>query len=62
MLLRKISIRLHSLLDEEPIVEYLNSNIILLRWLISEGYGMLELLKEELKMEQWLAKSCPYEA
>ena len=44
------------LLDEEPIVEYLNSNIILLRWLISEGYGDARTLERRAqKMEQWLA-------
>ena len=38
------------LLDEAPIIEYLNSNIVLLRWLISEGYGDARTLeKEELK-------------
>ena len=44
------------LLDEDPIKEYLNSNIILLRWLISEGYGDARTLERRaLKMEQWLA-------
>ena len=44
------------LLDEDPIIEYLNSNIILLRWLISEGYGDARTLERRaLKMEQWLA-------
>lgn len=26
-------------LNKEPIVEYLNSNIVLLKWMIAEGYG-----------------------
>merc|ERR1712139_229570 len=26
-------------LDKEPIIEYLNSNIVMLKWMISEGYG-----------------------
>ncbi len=44
------------LLNEDPIVEYLNSNIILLRWLISEGYGDARTLERRAqKMEQWLA-------
>ena len=44
------------LLDEDPIIEYLNSNIILLRWLISEGYGDARTLERRAqKMEQWLA-------
>ena len=44
------------LLGEDPIIEYLNSNIILLRWLISEGYGDARTLERRAqKMEQWLA-------
>ncbi|GIS48724.1 MAG: hypothetical protein Ct9H90mP22_3120 [Gammaproteobacteria bacterium] len=44
------------LLDEEPILEYLKSNIVLLRWLISEGYGDERALweKKAQKMEQWI--------
>ena len=43
------------LLDEAPIIEYLNSNIILLRWLISEGYGDPRTLERRAqKMEQWI--------
>ena len=26
-------------LDEDPIKEYLNSNMTLLKWMIAEGYG-----------------------
>ncbi|MGU0044597.1 hypothetical protein ACVXHA_30120 [Escherichia coli] len=26
-------------LNKEPIIEYLNSNIVLLKWMIAEGYG-----------------------
>ena len=44
------------LLGEDPIIEYLNSNIILLRWLISEDYGDARTLERRAqKMEQWLA-------
>ncbi|MEL0309821.1 MAG: bifunctional aconitate hydratase 2/2-methylisocitrate dehydratase, partial [Gammaproteobacteria bacterium] len=40
------------LLDEEPILEYLKSNIVLLRWLISEGYGDARTLERRAqKME-----------
>jgi len=43
------------LLDEAPIIEYLNSNIVLLRWLISEGYGDPRTLERRAqKMEQWI--------
>ena len=43
------------LLDEEPIVEYLKSNIVLLRWLISEGYGDARTLERRAqKMEAWV--------
>ena len=42
-------------LNEEPIREYLNSNIVLLRWLISEGYGDERTLERRAQsMEQWL--------
>merc|ERR1712176_279385 len=26
-------------LDKEPIIEYLNSNVIMLKWMIAQGYG-----------------------
>jgi len=43
------------LLGEEPITEYLKSNIVLLRWLISEGYGDSRTLERRAqKMEEWL--------
>ena len=43
------------LLDEEPILEYLKSNIVLLRWLISEGYGDARTLERRAqKMEKWI--------
>ena len=43
------------LLEEEPILEYLKSNIVLLRWLISEGYGDARTLERRAqKMEQWI--------
>ena len=43
------------LLDEAPIIEYLNSNIVLLRWLISEGYGDPRTLERRAqKMEEWI--------
>ena len=42
-------------LNEEPIREYLQSNIILLRWLISEGYEDEKTLERRAQaMESWL--------
>merc|ERR1719386_178002 len=42
-------------LNQEPIVEYLNSNITLLKWMISEGYSDPRTLKRRIaKMEAWL--------
>jgi aconitate hydratase 2/2-methylisocitrate dehydratase len=42
-------------LDKEPIIEYLNSNIILLRWMITNGYGDARTLERRAKaMEDWL--------
>lgn len=43
-------------LDKAPIIEYLNSNIVLLKWMISEGYGDVRTLERRIKeMEAWLA-------
>ncbi|MDO6407779.1 bifunctional aconitate hydratase 2/2-methylisocitrate dehydratase [Pantoea phytobeneficialis] len=43
-------------LDKEPIIEYLNSNIVLLKWMISEGYGDRRTLERRVEgMEKWLA-------
>jgi len=43
-------------LDEEPIKEYLSSNIVLLKWMISEGYGDVRTLGRRIgKMEAWLS-------
>jgi len=44
-------------LPEEAIAEYLTSNITLLRWMISEGYGDARTLERRAQaMEAWLAK------
>jgi len=44
-------------LDPEPIAEYLNSNITMLKWMISEGYGDKRTLERRIaSMEGWLAK------
>ncbi|SFK23484.1 aconitase [Candidatus Pantoea symbiotica] len=43
-------------LDKEPIIEYLNSNIVLLKWMISEGYGDRRTLERRIEgMQKWLA-------
>merc|ERR1719359_38416 len=42
-------------LNKEPIIEYLQSNIVLLKWMVSEGYGDPRTLKRRVaKMEEWL--------
>lgn len=44
-------------LPENVIAEYLKSNITLLRWMISEGYGDARTIGRRVKrMEEWLAK------
>lgn len=44
-------------LSKETIAEYLTSNMTLLRWMISEGYGDKRTLERRAqKMEAWLAK------
>ena len=43
------------LLDEDPIAEYLHSNITLLRWMIDNGYGDARTLERRARqMEEWL--------
>ena len=43
-------------LDKEPVIEYLTSNITLLKWMIAEGYEDARSLARRIeKMEQWLA-------
>ena len=43
------------LLDEEPIVEYLKSNVTLLRWMIDNHYGDARTLERRTRqMEEWL--------
>lgn len=42
-------------LDKAPIQEYLNSNIVLLKWMIAEGYGDRRTLERRIQgMEKWL--------
>jgi len=43
-------------LNKEPIIEYLNSNVVMLKWMISEGYGDARTLERRIaRMEEWLA-------
>jgi len=43
-------------LDEEPIAEYLTSNITMLKWMITEGYGDVRTIERRIaRMEAWLA-------
>ncbi len=43
-------------LGKEPIIEYLQSNVTLLRWMINEGYGDPRTLERRARaMEEWLA-------
>ena len=43
-------------LDEAPIREYLNSNIVMLKWMISEGYGDVRTIERRIAgMQEWLA-------
>jgi aconitate hydratase 2 / 2-methylisocitrate dehydratase len=43
-------------LGEEPIIEYLTSNITMLKWMISEGYGDVRTISRRIEnMQKWLA-------
>ena len=43
-------------LGKEPIIEYMNSNVTLLKWMISEGYGDARTIGRRIRaMEEWLA-------
>jgi aconitate hydratase 2 / 2-methylisocitrate dehydratase len=42
-------------LGKEPIIEYISSNITLLKWMISEGYGDARTIGRRINaMEEWL--------
>ncbi len=42
-------------LNKEPIIEYLNSNITLLKWMIAEGYDDKRTLERRIaNMQEWL--------
>ncbi|WP_028671432.1 bifunctional aconitate hydratase 2/2-methylisocitrate dehydratase [Saccharospirillum impatiens] len=43
-------------LGEDSVAEYLRSNVVMLRWMISNGYGDARTLERRAKaMEEWLA-------
>jgi len=44
-------------LDKEPIIEYMTSNITLMKWMIANGYQDKRTLERRIKaMEAWIAK------
>jgi aconitate hydratase 2/2-methylisocitrate dehydratase len=50
-------------LGQAPIIEYLTSNVTMLRWMIKEGYGDVRTLERRArKMEEWLANPVLMEA
>ncbi|MAT49990.1 MAG: bifunctional aconitate hydratase 2/2-methylisocitrate dehydratase, partial [Porticoccaceae bacterium] len=50
-------------MSEDSVAEYLRSNVTLLRWMISEGYGDPRTLERRVrKMEEWLANPSLMEA
>lgn len=43
-------------LNKEPIIEYMTSNITMLKWMISEGYGDVRTITRRINsMQEWLA-------
>merc|ERR1711920_347574 len=50
-------------LDKEPIMEYLQSNIVMLKWMVSEGYGdPRTILRRVARMQAWLENPVLMEA
>jgi aconitate hydratase 2 / 2-methylisocitrate dehydratase len=50
-------------MDKAPIIEYMTSNITMLRWMIKEGYGDVRTLERRAqKMEAWIANPILMEA
>ncbi len=42
-------------LNKEPIIEYLKSNVVMLRWMIAEGYGDVRTItRRAAAMEKWM--------
>ncbi|MCE2570747.1 bifunctional aconitate hydratase 2/2-methylisocitrate dehydratase [Motilimonas eburnea] len=43
-------------LNEAPIIEYLNSNIVMLKWMLAEGYGDARTIERRITaMQEWIA-------
>src|SRR6185369_137226 len=43
-------------LDKAPIIEYINSNITMLKWMIARGYSDVRTINRRIEaMEAWLA-------
>ncbi|WP_434341321.1 bifunctional aconitate hydratase 2/2-methylisocitrate dehydratase [Motilimonas cestriensis] len=43
-------------LNEAPIIEYLNSNIVMLKWMLAEGYGDVRTIERRITaMQEWIA-------
>ena len=50
-------------LNKEPIIEYLNSNITLLKWMIANGYQDVKSMQRRIQgMEEWLKNPVLMEA
>ncbi len=50
-------------LDQAPIIEYLNSNITLLKWMIADGYGDARTIERRIRaMEAWVKNPVLLEA
>merc|ERR1719230_1270021 len=50
-------------LNKEPVAEYLKSNIVMLKWMIAEGYGDVRTMKRRIaSMEAWLENPVLMEA
>ncbi|GLX85877.1 aconitate hydratase B [Thalassotalea loyana] len=50
-------------LEEDAVKEYLESNIVMLKWMISEGYGDVRTIERRIQsMENWLANPSLMEA
>jgi aconitate hydratase 2/2-methylisocitrate dehydratase len=53
---RALRRRLHGALDKAPIIEYMRSNIVLMKWMIANGYEDKRTLGRRIKaMEAWIA-------
>ncbi len=50
-------------LDIDSVSEYLNSNVVMLKWMISEGYGDVRTIERRIiAMQEWLANPSLMEA